>query len=78
MSKNQPKYLDSFNLEYDTQFIKDSTPKFRGLNQTFGRLNRIGELLNEEEVFVGPFAEEKIPCKIRHRNRVRGRSRSLK
>lgn len=59
MSKNQPKYLDSFNLEYDTQFIKDSTPKFRGLNQTFGRLNRIGEILNEEEVFVGPFAEGK-------------------
>jgi len=29
MGKNQPKYIDSFNLEYDKQFIKESTPKFR-------------------------------------------------
>jgi hypothetical protein len=57
MAKNQPKYSDQINFEYDKNFIKEITPKFRSLNQSQIRLNKISNILEKDDLFVGAFAE---------------------
>jgi hypothetical protein len=57
MAKNQTDYTNRFNLNFDKKYIDEATPKFRSLNQNLTRLNRISDILQSDDLMIGPFAE---------------------